>query len=226
VAGGIGLVLGVPALRLPGLYLALTTFGIAVVFPTIPRKFDHFTGGSSGIDLLGRPTETWHGKGFWFLTNGAWLYALTWTIAVLCFVLAWWLVESRFGQSLRAIRDSELAAAASGLHRSAYKVVAFGISTAFAGVAGALLAINVAEVRPGAFPVQLSLLLVVGAVVGLFGSIWGAGLGALVIVFLPGTVGLLPNVDVGRAGPATFFFGVVLIVLMLAVPLALRVRRG
>ena len=136
VAGGIGLVVGVPALRLPGLYLALTTFGIAVVFPTIPRKFDHFTGGSSGIDLLGRPTETWHGKGFWFLTNGAWLYALTWTIAVLCFVLAWWLVESRFGQSLRAIRDSELAAAASGLHRSAYKVVAFGISAAFAGVAG------------------------------------------------------------------------------------------
>ena len=159
------------------------------------------------------------------MTNGAWLYALTWTIAVLCFVLAWWLVESRFGQSLRAIRDSELAAAASGLHRSAYKVVAFGISAAFAGVAGALLAINVADVRPGAFPVQLSLLLVVGAVVGLFGSIWGAALGALVIVFLPGTVGLLPNVDVGHAGPVTFFFGVVLVVLMLAVPLALRVKR-
>ena len=72
------------------------------------------------------------------------------------------------------------------------------ISTAFAGVAGALLAINVADVRPGAFPVQLSLLLLVGAVVGLFGSIWGAALGALVIVFLPGTVGLLPHVDVGQ----------------------------
>ena len=57
VAGGIGLVLGVPALRLPGLYLALTTFGIAVAFPTIPRKFDHFTGGSARASTCsgGRP---------------------------------------------------------------------------------------------------------------------------------------------------------------------------
>ena len=61
---------------------------------------------------------------------------------------------------------------------------------------------------------------------GLFGSIWGAAFGALVIVFLPGTVGLLPSVDIGHAGPVTFFFGVVLVVLMLAVPLALRVKRG
>ena len=226
VAGGIGLVAGVPALRLPGLYLALTTFGLAVAFPTIPRKFDHFTGGSAGIDLLGRPTETWHGHGFWWLTNGVWLYVLTWTIAVGCFLVAWVLVDSRFGQALRAIRDSELAAAASGLHRSAYKVAAFGISTAFAGAAGALLAINLAAVRPGAFPVQLSLLLLVGAVAGRFGSIWGAPFGAALIVFLPGSAGLLPRVDTAHAGPATFFFGVVLILLMLAVPLVLRVKRG
>ncbi len=226
VAGGIGLVVGVPALRLPGLYLALTTFGVAVAFPTIPRKFDHFTGGSSGIKLLGLPTETWHGKGFWWLTNGAWLYALTWAIAVPCFVAVWWLLESRFGRSLRAIRDSELAAAASGLHRSAHRVAAFGLSAAFAGVAGALLAINVAEVRPGAFPVQLSLLLLVGAVVGLFGSIWGAVAGAVLIVFLPGAAGLLPHVDTARAGPATFFFGAVLIVLMLVVPVIRRVKRA
>ena len=216
-----------PALRLPGLYLALTTFGIAVVFPTIPRKFDHFTGGSAGIDLLGRPTETWHGKGFWFLTNGAWLYALTWTIAVLCFVVAWWLVESRFGQSLRAIRDSELAAAASGLHRSAYKVAAFGISAAFAGVAGSLLAINVAAVRPGAFPVQLSLLLrrrrrrrAVRLDLGRGARRAGDRLPA------GHRRAAARTCDVGHAGPVTFFFGVVLIVLMLAVPLALRVKRG
>jgi branched-chain amino acid transport system permease protein len=226
VAGGVGVVLGIPALRLPGLYLSLTTFAVAAAFPTLPRRFDHFAGGSAGIDLLGRPTETWHGKGFWWLTNGTWLYALTWSIAVLCFVAAWWLVESRFGQSLRAIRDSELAAAASGLHRSAYKAAAFGISAAFAGLAGSLLAIITAGVTPGAFPLQLSLLLLVGVVVGMFGSIWGAALGALVIVFLPGTVGALPHVEIGRSGPVTFFFGVVLIVLMLAVPLVLRVKRG
>jgi len=129
------------------------------------------------------------------LTNDTWLYLLTWTVAVLCFLIAWWLIDSRFGRSLRAIRDSELAATASGINRSAYKVAAFGVSAAFAGVAGALLAINIAYVSPDTFPIQFSLFLLVGAVVGFFGSIWGAVLGALLILFLPDIVGLIPHVN-------------------------------
>ena len=211
-----------PALRLSGLYLALATFGIAIAFPTILKKFDHFTGGSTGITLFGKPTQTGHGAGVWWLTNNEWLYALTWTIAVVCFLVVWWLLGSRFGRSLRAIRDSELAAAASGINRSAYKVAAFGVSAAFAGVAGALLAINIAYVSPDTFPIQLSLFLLVGAVVGFFGSIWGAVLGALLIQFLPDIVGLIPHVNTKQAGPTTFFFGLVLVVLMLALPLVLR----
>jgi branched-chain amino acid transport system permease protein len=222
VAGIVGLLVGVPALRLSGLYLALATFGIAVAFPTILKKFDHFTGGSTGITLFGKPTQTGHGVGVWGMTNNEWLYALTWTIAVVCFIVAWLLLESRFGRSLRAIRDSELAATASGINRSAYKVAAFGVSAAFAGVAGALLAINIAYVSPDTFPIQLSLFLLVGAVVGFFGSIWGAVLGALLILFLPDVVGLIPHVNTKQAGPTTFFFGLVLVVLMLLLPLVLR----
>jgi branched-chain amino acid transport system permease protein len=223
VAGAIGLLAGIPALRLSGLYLALATFGIAVVLPTILKKFDHFTGGSTGITLFGKPTQTGHGVGVWGMTNNEWLYALTWTIAVVLFLVAWWLLSSRFGRSLRAVRDSELAAAASGVNRAAYKVGAFGVSAAFAGVAGALLAINVAYVSPDTFPIQLSLYLLVGAVVGFFGSIWGAVLGALVIQFLPDIVGWMPRVDTKQAGPTTFFFGLVLVVLMLVLPVVLRV---
>jgi len=223
VAGCIGLIAGVPALRLSGLYLALATFGIAVVFPTILKKFDQFTGGSTGITLFGKPTETGHGAGVWGMTNNEWLYALTWTIAVFCFLVVWWLLASRFGRSLRAIRDSELAAAASGVNRAAYKVAAFGVSAAFAGVAGSLLAINIAYVSPDTFPIQLSLYLLVGAVVGFFGSIWGAVLGALLIQFLPDIVGLIPHVNTKQAGPTTLFFGLVLVALMLLLPLVLRV---
>ena len=222
VAGVIGLLAGVPALRLSGLYLALATFGIAVVLPTILKKFDHFTGGSTGITLFGKPTQTGHGVGVWGLTNNQWLYALTWTIGGLVFLIAWWLLDSRFGRSLRAIRDSELAATASGVNRAKYKVLAFGVSAAFAGIAGALFAINVAYVAPDTFPIQLSLYLLVGAVVGFFGSIWGAALGALLIQFLPDIVGLIPHVDTKQAGPTTFFFGLVLVVLMLVLPVVLR----
>jgi branched-chain amino acid transport system permease protein len=222
VAGVIGLLAGVPALRLSGLYLALATFGIAVVLPTILKKFDHFTGGSTGITLFGKPTQTGHGVGIWGLTNNQWLYALTWTIGGFVFLIAWWLLDSRFGRSLRAIRDSELAATASGVNRAKYKVLAFGVSAAFAGVAGALFAINVAYVAPDTFPIQLSLYLLVGAVVGFFGSIWGAALGALLIQFLPDVVGLIPHVDTKQAGPTTLFFGLVLVVLMLVLPVVLR----
>ena len=223
VAGGIGLLAGVPALRLSGLYLALATFGIAVVFPTVLKKFDHFTGGSTGITLFGKPAQTGHGLGVWGMSNNQWLYALTWSIAVVCFLLAWWLLQSRFGRSLRAVRDSELAAAASGVNRSAYKVGAFGLSAAFAGIAGALLTINVAYVSPDTFPIQLSLYLLVGAVVGFFGSIWGAVFGALLIQFLPDLVGAIPHVDTKQAGPTTFAFGAILVALMLVLPLVLRV---
>ena len=222
VAGGIGLLAGVPALRLSGLYLALATFGIAVVLPTVLKKFDHFTGGSTGITLFGKPTQTGHGVGIWGLTNNQWLYALTWTVGGVLFLVAWGLLESRFGRSLRAIRDSELAAAASGVNRAKYKVLAFGVSAAFAGVAGALFAINVAYVAPDTFPIQLSLYLLVGAVVGFFGSIWGAVFGALLIQFLPDIVGLIPHVDTKQAGPTTLFFGLVLVVLMLVLPVVLR----
>jgi len=222
VAGVIGLLAGVPALRLSGLYLALATFGIAVVLPTILKKFDHFTGGSTGITLFGKPAQTGHGVGVWGMTNNQWLYALTWTVGGVVFLIAWWLLDSRFGRSLRAIRDSELAAVASGVNRAKYKVLAFGVSAAFAGVAGALFAINVAYVAPDTFPIQLSLYLLVGAVVGFFGSIWGAVFGALLIQFLPDIVGLIPHVDTKQAGPTTLFFGLVLVVLMLVLPVVLR----
>jgi branched-chain amino acid transport system permease protein len=226
VAGGVGLLAGVPALRLSGLYLALATFGIAIALPTVLKKFDHFTGGSTGITLFGKPAQTGHGVGVKVLgkqlTNNEWLYALTWTIGVALFLVAWWLLSSRFGRSLRAVRDSELAAAASGVNRAAYKVAAFGVSAAYAGVAGSLLAINVAYVSPDTFPIQLSLYLLVGAVVGFFGSIWGAILGALLIQFLPDIVRLL-GANTKQGGPTTFFFGLMLVVLMLALPVVLRI---
>jgi branched-chain amino acid transport system permease protein len=227
VAGGFGLLAGIPALRLPGLYLAVVTFGIAVALPTIIDKFDHFTGGPTGISFFGTAHQTGQGAGVRVLgvhlSNNQWLYALTWVIGVALFGVAWWLLTSRFGRSLRAVHDSELSATAVGVNKSAYTVAAFGLSAAYAGVAGALLAINVAYVSPSLFPIQLSLYLVVGLVVGL-GSIWGAVFGALLIQFLPDIVGAIPNVDTTQGGPITFAFGAVLVALMLVSPLVVKLR--
>jgi branched-chain amino acid transport system permease protein len=226
VAGIAGLALGLPALRLSGLYLAIATFGIAVSLPSILKKFDGFTGGSTGIQLFGRPEQTGHGIGVTVfghqLSNNDWLYYLTWTVGLLLFAAAWALMAGRVGRSLLAIRDSEVAAASAGVYPAFYKVLAFGISAAFAGVAGALYSINTAYVNPDTFPIPLSLYLLVGVVVGGLGYLWGAALGAAFIVYVPiwAQSSALPGWLTSKQAPQVVF-GVAIILLMLLVPTGL-----
>jgi branched-chain amino acid transport system permease protein len=216
VAGLAGLAFGIPALRLHGLYLALATFGVAVSLPSILKKWSSLTGGSTGINLFGVPTQTGHGVGTTIagrhLTQNQWLYALSWGCALLLFVVAWLLLRSRFGRALQAIRDSEVAAASSGLNPGLYKVLAFGVSAAYAGVAGSLFAINVAYVSPDTFQITLSLFLLVGAVVGGLGSLVGAVVGAVLIEFLP-----FWSQGLSKQAPSVIY-GAVIVALMLILP--------
>ncbi len=198
VAGAAGLLFGIPALRLAGPYLALATFAIAVAVPSLAKRFDHFTGGSSGITL---PIHTGH-----------YLYWASWICAGIGYVVAWLVLRGRTGRAFRAVRDSEVAAVSSGVSLAAYKTLAFGISAAFAGVAGALLAIGAAYANPDTFPVTLSLYLLIGAVVGGLGSLWGVIFGALFIEFLP-----LYAQNISKQAPSVIY-GLVLIVIMLVMP--------
>jgi branched-chain amino acid transport system permease protein len=171
VAGAVGLAFGLPALRLSGLYLALATFAVAVAAPALPKKFKDFTGGSTGI-LLPLHTNRWY-------------YVVTWSCAGVLLPLAWLLSRGKLGRAFRAVRDSEVAAASSGVNLALYKTLAFGISSFYAGVAGALLALVSAFANPNTFPVTLSLDVLVGLVVGGLGSLWGCILGAAFVQYLP-----------------------------------------
>jgi branched-chain amino acid transport system permease protein len=209
VAGAFGFLFGLPALRLTGAYLSLATFGLAVSVPAVAKKFDHFTGGSSGILLPFR--------------SGQWFYRLSWTCAAVLVAAAWLLLRGREGRSLRAIRDSQVAAVAMGVNASLHKTAAFGISAFYAGVAGSLLAIVTGFVNPDSFPVQLSLYLLVGFVIGGLGSLWLAIVGA---VFLQYVDSFAEHVS-KQAGP-DFVEGLLLIVVMIALaavaPLVNRMR--
>jgi branched-chain amino acid transport system permease protein len=171
VAGGVGLAFGLPALRLTGLYLALATFAVAVAFPALVRKFEHFTGGNTGLVLT--------------LHTNDWLYYLSWSIAGAGLLLGWLVLATPVGRSFRALRDSEVAAISSGISPALYKTLAFGISSFYAGIAGSLVAISTAYVSPQTFPITLSLFLVVGLAVGGLGSLPGSIVGAILIQFLP-----------------------------------------
>jgi branched-chain amino acid transport system permease protein len=199
-----GLLVGLPALRLSGVYLALATFALAVSVPQFPLKFSKFTGGSNGIRTVTTPTNSW-------------LYWVTWSCAGIAFVLAWLILRGRTGRAFRAVRDSELAAASSGVSLPIYKTLAFGISAAFAGVAGSLFVlVTNGFAQPNEFGVLLSLQLLIGAAVAGLGSLWGVLAGAAFIGLLPEISSSAPLI--GSSHGQDVVFGLIVIVIMLALP--------
>jgi branched-chain amino acid transport system permease protein len=140
------------------------------------------------------------------------------TAAVL-FVVAWVLVRGRIGRAWRAIRDGEVAAVSSGVSPAVYKTLAFGISAAYAGVAGALFAIQTAYINPDTFPVTLSILLLASVVIGGLSSLSGVIVGALVLEFLPIYAQAPPVIHVDFAKQAApVVFGVVLMLIVFVIP--------
>ena len=199
-----GLLVGIPALRLSGVYLALATFALAVSVPQFPLKFSKFTGGSNGIRTADTPGNTW-------------LYWVTWACAGIAFVAAWLILRGRTGRAFRAVRDSELAAASSGVSLPIYKTLAFGISAAYAGVAGSLFVlVTNGFAQPNEFGVLLSLQLLIGAAVAGLGSLWGVLAGAAFIGLLPTISASAPLV--GSAHGQDVVFGLIVILIMLVLP--------
>jgi branched-chain amino acid transport system permease protein len=221
VAMAAGFVLGLPALRLSGLYLALATFAFAVAMPALLKKFSGLTGGSQGINLfdeaLNRSTGTLgsvHVLGRTLATND-FLYYLTWGTGLVLAGVAWALVRGRVGRAFRAVRDSEIAAASAGVNTAFYKTLAFAISGFYAGVAGSLFVlVSNWFVSPSTFGFDKSLLLVVGAVLGGLGSLAGVALGALFIQFMPGWADNLSHAP----GAPSVFFGAAIVLAMILLP--------
>jgi branched-chain amino acid transport system permease protein len=199
-----GLLLGLPALRLSGVYLALATFALAVSVPQLPLKFSTYLGGSGGVQSARTVSHLW-------------LYAVSWAAAAILFVLAWLILRGRTGRAFRAIRDSEVAATSSGVTLPLYKTLAFGVSAAFAGVAGSLFVMGTnGFAQPSEFGIILSLQILIGAAVAGLGSLWGVIVGA---VF----VGLLPTISsdvplIGSTHGQDVVFGLIVIVVMLLLP--------
>jgi len=199
----LGLILGLPALRLSGVYLALATFALAVSAPQLPLKWSKFLGGRDGVQTSRTVSHVW-------------LYGAAWTASAILFVLAWLILRGRVGRAFRAVRDSEIAAVASGIELPVYKTLAFGISAAYAGVAGSLfvLATN-GFAEPSEFGVVLSLQLLVGAAVAGLGSLWGILAGAAFVGLLPAVSSGVPVIGSSHGRDVVFGAAVVLVMLLL-----------
>ena len=200
-----GLLLGLPALRLRGLYLALVTLGVAIAVPQLIKRFDGLTEGTQGINVV-RPEA----PGWVPLADDQFLYFLTLLLAIPMFVLAANLVRGRMGRAMAAVRDNEIAAKAMGVDLARVKTLAFALSGMYAGVAGALYVFSIAFVAPESFTLTISFAFLAAIVVGGLGTIAGAIFGALFIEFVP-----VYASDVNEA-LAGVIYGAVLIVFMYA----------
>jgi branched-chain amino acid transport system permease protein len=214
IAGGFGFLFGFPALRLRGVYLALATFAIPIALIALAKKYSDFTGGGGGKPLTR-------------VLSGHEAYVTTWPIAGGMFVLAWLLLQGKLGRAFRTIRESEIAAVSSGINLALTKTLAFGISALFAGVAGSLYAITIGFVNPDTFQIDLSLLLLIGVVVGGLGSLVGVAAGALFIeyvrLYAPDILNWVEKpigspLDPRRAGAGAAVYGLILLLVLYAFP--------
>lgn len=197
-----GLLLGLPSLRLPGFYFALSTIAFGLIVVELALGFSDLTGGTVGLSVPRFPAPFRSIEGQYLLAFGLALFA-TW--------MTWNVTRLMWGRALIAIRDSDVAARSVAIPVFRAKLTAFAFSGALAGVAGALFARTQSHITPEAFNFDLGLYFFVSIVVGGRGSIVGPFLGALILAVLPDLFGSLQRYS-------AFFYGATLLAVVLTIP--------
>ncbi|RZL90501.1 MAG: branched-chain amino acid ABC transporter permease [Variovorax sp.] len=187
-----GLLVGVPSLRLHGLYLAITTLAFSHIVSALILAGGKFTGAGRGITVP-RPSML----GF-DLSSDRSFYWFCLFISTLAVLVTLNLRRSSFGRALVALRDNDIAARTMGVNLVRYKLLAFLVSAALTGIAGALMGIYMSIVSVESFPFLLSIEALAVIIVGGLGSVLGAVLGAVFIVTLPEVFSALVNQLGGR----------------------------
>ena len=179
VGAALGVIFGIPSLRLKGLYLAVTTLALHFVVAFVGGEYETRRGFSTGVVI--DPPQI---DGFQFNEGYKWYFVLL-AIAILVMLFCINLVRSRSGRALMAIRDREIVAEAVGIPVRRYKLMVFVLSSAMTSVAGSLIAYYRGFVSMDAFTLNLTMEYVAMVIIGGLGSMLGVVLGALFVVAFP-----------------------------------------
>jgi len=216
VSGGVGVVVGLPALRVRGIYLAIATMAFGFIVEEVAARWESVTGGNSGLQVHAPAIA-----GFRFESTAA-LYYLCLVCAVLATLTVLNLLRAPTGRAFVAIRDSEISAQSMGIHLAFYKTTAFALSASLTGIAGALYAHQIRFITPEQFTILQSIELLLMVVIGGLGSIHGAFFGAAFIISLPQVINwlkdFLPDAVANATGLRPVIFGAVMILVVLAEP--------
>ena len=180
VAAVVGIMLGIPALKLSGHYLAMCTIGFGIIVQMILQNWTAFTHGAQGIgDIPGISL------GPLVITNPTQYYYFTLVFACLAALLSWTIEHSNLGRSFKAVREDEIAASTSGINLTFTKVFSFALSALFAGFAGGLYAHMSSCISPDTFSFDQSIIFFTMVLVGGAGTVWGPIVGAVLLTFIP-----------------------------------------
>jgi branched-chain amino acid transport system permease protein len=219
LSAAVGVVVGLPALRVRGIYLAIATLAFGFIVEEIITRWESLTGGNSGLSV---PSADLFG---WRLDSTAKFYSLTLACAALATLAVLNLLRSPTGRAFIAVRDSEISAQSMGIHLARYKTVSFALSAALTGLAGALYAHKLRFLSPDQFTVIQSIELLMMIFIGGIGSVHGAFLGALFLIALPQAIAaltpLMPAAIASAAGLQPTVFGLMLIGFILFEPMGM-----
>lgn len=222
LAGVVGIFIGLPALRLSGLYLAIATMGFGFIVEEIMVRWEPLTRGNMG--MLVKPASI---AGFSFNTETRFFF-LAFATLILTILAVKNILRSPTGRALIAIRDSEVAAQAMGISMVRFKTTAFAVSAFFTGVAGSLYAHKLTFINPESFTILVSIEFLAMIIIGGLGSIHGAVFGAAFIILLPQVIvmakGYMPRYLADQTGLEAALFGIMIILFILFEPLGIYGR--
>lgn len=207
-----GALIALPALRVRGMYLALVTLSVGIIFPSLVRRFEALTGGSSGlfgIEFPAPDTAYFVGRA----GQTVWLYWVVLSALVISIFVVWAVMHSRMGRAVVALRDNETAAVVMGVNRTWIRTALFSISAAIAGLGGAMFALKSGVITPESFSLILTLDLLVAMVLGGSGSYVGPVLGGLALYYVPAWTS-----DLGAGSMSGVLFGAVVLALVFVLP--------
>ena len=222
LSAAVGVVVGLPALRVKGIYLGIATLSFGFIVEEVFARWESVTGGNAGKSV-GSPAIFG-----WKADTGDSFYYVCLVVTVLCTLGVINLLRSPTGRAFVAIRDSEISAQSMGINLAAYKTLSFAISAALAGVGGALYAHQIRFLSPDQFNIIQSIDLLLMVVIGGLGFVHGAFLGAIFLIGLPQLISavkdFLPDVIGQAPGLKAVIYGGVLIAFVLFEPLGLYGR--
>ena len=222
LSAAVGFVVGLPALRVKGIYLGMATLSFGFIVEEVMARWESVTGGNAGMHI--KPPNLFG----WSLNSGAEFYFLCLVLTVIATLGILNLLRSPTGRAFVAIRDSEISAQSIGIHLAHYKTLSFAISAALAGVAGALYAHKLQFISPEQFNILQSIDLLLMIVIGGVGSVHGAFLGAIFLITMPQLIALVKDylpAAIGQApGLQGLVYGVVLVSFVLFEPMGLYGR--